>query len=1512
MRLFGHGVLDQLEREFSIVADLNRRRRAAVHDLAFAAVGLLRALQHLDLQGDGAFGIGRHILQRPGDLVGGVIHAVVARGYELDVLVQLILDGDIRGFRLVVLVADFVGDLVAHLDAAQGTGALVGVGLLLVRLFGNGVRHRLHVILGLIDDHGGAVAAVHDLAFAALGLLRGLQHPDGQGDLARLAGRHILDRPGDNAIRFRAAVSCFHKLDVLVQRIGDHNVSIHERVVLVADLVGDLVAHLDAAELAGALVGAGFFLVRHFDVAVDQVGDPPGIIIFAGRFVVLQRSRFCPEVFDFSALVIDRQSGHDDSPIVILGQLILIFERRSIRLGELAYIDILGFAVNRDRSGQLDSHGFPLARFVIVVLPDLQHGQAEAVRRVGVGDDGPQALIGDRVLAFALGIGVFGQFDGFDRVAGAFQRRRILQPGVGLLHAVHIHRQVRDIRLERRGLHINLSALVGVNGRLGGILVRHVVSQCHRDARLLIVGIQDHGHGLRPLAVLVVLVVPGLLHSGEGLFGHVGVGDLVAGHIAVVLNGLDLHLVAFRQNRLVHGVLDRRLAAVELLQLSPGVLPFIAFVQHSLVHSLVVRQQGDGDGLRTLAVLIVRVVPDLFNADLDFFGCIAVGQGGDGAVDAGIRQLIAFRHPSLIFGPGVLDFLTVGILGQVFDLRSPLFGLTQRGSKLLAFCILRRVAVSQQAHSQAFRAFAVLVLRIVPDLDDRGFGLFKRQAVGQCGDSALHAGIRQLIAFRQIDFDPGVLDFLTVGILGQVFDLGSPFTGHVQRDVFNIGAVGILGFPAVGLQAHSQAVGTFAVLIIIVVPDLLNRSLCRYGRVGVGQDTDAGLALAGVGGYGVLDRFVALGQAVFVLLPLIHDGLAIRVIDRQAGHQIGPVVVLVQGDLFDRFAVRQQGDSNALRTLAVLVVRVVPDLDDGQAEAAGLTGGIGDGRAAIFSDLEAADGVAGAFQLRHILQPGVILLDAFHILGQVLHGELPGVFIHLFEAALVLRVGALLVLVVGADREAGILLVVRQQLHGHGIGTVDLLARVLAPDLGDAGLDHRLVGVGDGQGLVLDGLLVLTVGHGGGEHLGVLVLCHDHLHVLGRGVVGHVGGGAGLFSNGVDVLTGLGEGDLAKGAGLARLDLDYGVSLGHRGVFGIARRQGEGVIRIRGELRAAAFDFLGDLRLFGDLAVGQHSQEDHSVDLFADLYFALLAFSPAFVVTFGPGIGVTVARGIHLIHTDRHRGPVVLLGQSEGFLEVFVLNTVHRAGQGHFQLIAFRDLTVDQPLLGDRDAILAGGVSVDEEGFRAALSLSSAAIRSRFRRGRFTDLNCQDHVGERRIQELHRVDIHIGITGGSALIVRDLDDLIAAGGQVLDLERRAGGDGEDRLLIAQLAAVAGDPQGLVAQLLDGYIEGTAIVQRVDGAGLALSGLGHQSAVDQHVLADFQLAGLARVGVVNRHFRRRILVFLGQRYRVGRDRGRQVVAFRLGGSRLFLDAVLAQRQVVPDDRFVLFDLDPVRR
>ena len=247
-----------------LVVDRYPSRLTVVNNLAFAALALQCALEHLHRQSDLAICACRHLLQRPGYNTVSLCTFVVSR-HERYVLVQLVFDDYISFFRLVVPVADLIGDFVADLHAAQHSCAFIRRSLCLHGLLGHRVLDSLHTVLSIVADlHSCRFVAVHDLAFAALALQRALEHFHRQSDLAICACRDVLNLPGHDAALMFAIVARGHKLYVLVQRILDGDCSSLSLVILVADFVGDLVAHLDTAEFAGAFIRRDLLLVRFF------------------------------------------------------------------------------------------------------------------------------------------------------------------------------------------------------------------------------------------------------------------------------------------------------------------------------------------------------------------------------------------------------------------------------------------------------------------------------------------------------------------------------------------------------------------------------------------------------------------------------------------------------------------------------------------------------------------------------------------------------------------------------------------------------------------------------------------------------------------------------------------------------------------------------------------------------------------------------------------------------------------------------------------------------------------------------------------------------------------------------------------------------------------------------------------------------------------------------------------------------------------------------------------------
>ena len=108
------------------------------------------------------------------------------------------------------------------------------------------------------------------------------------------------------------------------------------------------------------------------------------------------------------------------------------------------------------------------------------------------------------------------------------------------------------------------------------------------------------------------------MHGYGGLFGRVGVGDGKAGGVAG-----DRGLVT-RHAHLLHRIDDGDALAVHG-QIGEAARPVVGRVEgERFAGILPVGQQADGDFRRAHAVLVVRVVPDLFNGKIHKLG-IGIG-----------------------------------------------------------------------------------------------------------------------------------------------------------------------------------------------------------------------------------------------------------------------------------------------------------------------------------------------------------------------------------------------------------------------------------------------------------------------------------------------------------------------------------------------------------------------------------------------------------------------------------------------------------------------------------------------------------------------------------------------------------------------------------------------------------------------------------------------------------------------------------------------------------------------
>ena len=535
-----------------------------------------------------------------------------------------------------------------------------------------------------------------------------------------------------------------------------------------------------------------------------------------------------------------------------------------------------------------------------------------------------------------------------------------------------VHRQVVE------------APLPAVVGGHGGRIDFHIISQ------------QTHGDALGTLAVLVVVVLPGLGALHLGGVDVVGVGHDIAGSSVASHS----HFVASRHGRFFHGILDLSTLA-ELVKVLEGVGPVVVGVQFNrLVGSLAISQQVDGHARGTLVVLVVGVVPDLGHLHFGLFdlvGVLDVVAVHGGGVD--IHQILA-QH----FLNAVGNFLTISMGRQVGEAVLPL-GL---GVHSLGFLHL---TVSQQVHGDGSRPLAVLVVRVVPGLGAGDAGHARSMGVGDGVASLRVAGDLRLVA-RHSQLLDGVSDLLATRVLGQIFELPVPavlgghfLTGH-----------GLAG----SSQRDGDLAGTQTILVILVLPNLGHADLSLLGRVGVCHG-EASSNIASDGSRVAVH--LILGNGVDDLL----NGAVVVAVHRQIVEAELPFGGFVHNSGINHIVIGQQVDGHTLSTDAVLVVLVFPHLGAfhlGGGDVVGVGDGVALGRVA------GDDRQLIAIHL--ILGHGVghdLALFAFLIDRKLFEGCAP---------------------VGGSQLGGAILVAVGQQLHDDGSRPQAVAVAVVFPHLGHA------------------------------------------------------------------------------------------------------------------------------------------------------------------------------------------------------------------------------------------------------------------------------------------------------------------------------------------------------------------------------------------------------------------------------------------------------------------------------
>ena len=418
-----------------------------------------------------------------------------------------------------------------------------------------------------------------------------------------------------------------------------------------------------------------------------------------------------------------------------------------------------------------------------------------------------------------------------------------------------------------------------------------VAVQHHGLAGVHVVRIQLDDHFLRTLAVLVVVVVPGLDHIYIHLAGGVAVLDVIAGHHS----GVATHLF------LGDGV-DDLFAAGILVEVGEAPLPAI-FRRHGLaVNLLSVGQQIDGDILRALAILVVIVVPGL--AARNFSDLLRhMGIGHNEAIFHGTGDVgIIVRNTQLC--NRVCDRFAVFILGQIGEAALPVVLRVQRER------LVGRLIVGHQFHSHARRALAVLIPGVLPLLADAD--LFDRFDLMGVGDVV---AVNNALVVLHILFFDGVVDLVTVGVI--LVPGKAPLPAIFRRHDLTV------NYLAIDQQIDDDLLRAHIVAIAVVIPGLVagNGDL-----LGVGHNKAFS---SRTGDVGFVVRNILLNNRVY--------DIRLRVIvvrpPGQAGEAALPIVLRSQRQFLAGFyAVGQQLHGHAVRALAVLFVEILPLLADRHAD----------------------------------------------------------------------------------------------------------------------------------------------------------------------------------------------------------------------------------------------------------------------------------------------------------------------------------------------------------------------------------------------------------------------------------------------------------------------------------------------------------------------------------------------------------------------------------------------------
>ncbi len=494
-----------------------------------------------------------------------------------------------------------------------------------------------------------------------------------------------------------------------------------------------------------------------------------------------------------------------------------------------------------------------LAVLIVIVIPGLASADTHGRRRVGIGNQITLCRIpGD-----------------FGRIA----IRCCFLDGIDILYASCV--------LIQLGKGIFPAVLIAERDRLpgGGSVLQ-----------------QRHFHGLRTDSVLIVSVVPGFYNGQAGLPRRVGVGHVVS----VIRRAVIFHRILGNRIR------DFRAAGIfRKVRKRPG--PVVLFGHGHGINFGAVGQKADHDLVRTLAILIIGIVPGLAAGHIHRRRRMGIGDPVSLRRVSGDPGCVACRHR---FVNGIHILSARRILIQPGKGIFPAVLLAERDRLPSGGSVLH------QRDFHAVRADPVLIVSVVPCFHNGQAGLPRRVGVGH-----VVSVIRRAVIFHRI-LGNRIRDFRAAGIFRKVRKRPGPVVlfGHGHG----------INFGAVSQKADRDLARTLAVLIVIVIPGLASADTHGRRRVGIGNQITLCRIPGDFGRIAIRCCFLDGIDILYASCVLI-----------QLGKGIFPAVLIAERDrLPGGGSVLQQRHIYGIRTDPVLIVFIVPGFHNGQA---GLTGCVGIG-----------------------------------------------------------------------------------------------------------------------------------------------------------------------------------------------------------------------------------------------------------------------------------------------------------------------------------------------------------------------------------------------------------------------------------------------------------------------------------------------------------------------------------------------------------------------------------------